>query len=131
MQKRRYHQVGIALPTWNGKGTQHSGSNQKFAFLYSHSSGWNRHRGAAVPKGKPSTSTWWSGTWDGTSKGKEITVRLDCGAKTFEVKTERQWLGKMSYPSSWKEVRAAAGGQSSDHVYKIGGFIKKKGGGGE
>ena len=47
-------------------------------------------------------------------------MSLDCASHTFEVKTEQQWLGRMKYPDSWKVVHAAAAGQSSDHVYKIG-----------
>ena len=54
-------------------------------------------------------------------------MSLDCEEHAFEVRTEKQWLGKMMYPSSWKAVYAAAAGQSSDHVYKIGSFHKHKG----
>lgn len=54
-------------------------------------------------------------------------MSLDCEEHAFEVRTEKQWLGKMTYPSSWKAVYAAAAGQSSDHVYKIGHFRKHKG----
>ena len=32
----------------------------------------------------------------------------------------------MKYPSTWTTVYPAAGGQSSDHVYKVGSFIKLK-----
>ena len=54
-------------------------------------------------------------------------MSLDCEEHAFEVRTEKQWLGKMMYPSSWKAVYAAAAGQSSDHVYEIGHFHKHKG----
>ena len=47
-------------------------------------------------------------------------MKLDCTSRTFEVKTEQQYLGTMKYPDSWEVVYAAAAGQSSDHVYKIG-----------
>ena len=114
-----YHQIGIAQAGWDGTGTTNSGSQYQFAFLYSHSNGWDRHRGAAEPVGTPSVSTWWDGTWDSHSKGSQFTVTLDCAARTFEVKTEQQTLGTMSYPSSWGEVYAAAAGQSSDHVYQL------------
>ena len=116
--KGTYHQAGIALANWDGRGTDKSGSNEKFAFLYSHSSGWNRHRGTATRD--PSFHGWWSGTWDRQSKGKELTVTLDCSARTFEVKTEKQKLGRMKYPSSWTTVYPAVGGQSNDHVLKLG-----------
>ena len=124
--KGTYHQVGVALDTWDAKGTKHSNANQKFAFLYSHHSGWTRHRGAALPVGSPSGSTWWSGTWDKAQKGSVLTVSLNCAEHEFEVRTEQQWLGRMKYPSSWTTVYPAAGGQSSDHEYKIGDFLKKK-----
>ena len=120
VEKGKHHQVGIALRDWNGLGTDKSGSSEQFAFLYSYTSGWDRHRGAATPEGAPDSSTWWSGTWSRHKKGREITVRLDCTSHTFEIKTEQQHLGKMKYPDSWKVVYAAAAGQSSDHVYKIG-----------
>ena len=58
--------------------------------------------------------------WDNGDKGNRFTVTLDCQARTFEVRTENQWLGKMSYPSSWTTVFAAVGGQSSHHVMVIG-----------
>ena len=121
-----YHQVGIAQGNWNGKDTDTSNANDKFAYLYSHSTGWNRHRGAAQPVGSPSASSWWSGTWDSHGKGQELEVTLDCNAHTFEVATETQWLGKMSYPSAWSTVYASAGGQSSDHVYRIDGVQSDK-----
>jgi len=117
--KGTYHQIGIAQADWDGTGTSSSNSHSKFAFLYSHSTGWNRHRGAAQPVGTPSANTWWSGTWDSHNKGSQFTVTLDCKARTFEVKSEQQKLGTMSYPSSWGVVYAAAAGQSSDHVYQL------------
>jgi len=123
----RHHQIGVAKSNWDGKGSQHSNNNRPYAFLYSHHNGWTRHRGAGRPLGAPSQSTWWRGTWDNTEKGRKVTVSLDCEEHAFEVRTEKQWLGKMTYPSSWKAVYAAAAGQSSDHVYKIGHFRKLKG----
>merc|ERR1719350_1082366 len=119
IDKGTYHQVGIALEGWNGQGTSSTSADNKFAYLYSHSSGWNRHRGAAVPVGTPSTSSWWSGTWDHHEKGQLLTVNLDCAEHTFEVSTEKQWLGKMKYPDSWTTVYPSAAGQSSDHAYTI------------
>lgn len=114
IEKGNHHQIGIAQSGWSGSGTSTSSSSDKFAFLYSHSTGWNRHRGAAVP-----IKASWSGTWDGMTKGKHITVTLDCKAHTFNVKTEKQQLGLMRYPSAWSTVYAAAAGQDGGHVFVI------------
>jgi len=119
INKGNHHQIGIALGNWNGAGTSSSSSSDKFALLYSHSSGWNRHRGAATP-----ISASWSGTWDGTGKGRHVTVAVNCGAHTFNVKTEKQQLAKMRYPSSWGTVYAAAAGQSNDHIYTISDVVR-------
>ena len=118
-EKGTYHQIGIALSDYSGSGTSQSGSQYRFAFLYSHSSGWNRHRGAATPVGTPSASSWWSGVWDRGSKGSKFQVTLDCAAHQFEVRTENQYLGTMAYPKSWGTVFAAAGGQSNDNTWRI------------
>jgi hypothetical protein len=52
------HDRHQAQEGWTMRNTHVSGSSYKFGLLYSHSSGWNRHRGAA---NKVSGS--WSGTW--------------------------------------------------------------------
>lgn len=109
-----YHQVGIAKSSWNQAGTGSSSMNNHYAFLYSHSSGWNRHKGACT---KVSGS--WSGTWDRQNKGKEIRVKLDCKKHTMTFTTERQSLAVMKYNTNWKTVYAAAAGQSSDNVYTL------------
>ena len=109
-----YHQIGVAANDWNGRNTNESPDNGRFALLYSHHSGWNRHRGAARP-----VSHSWSGTWDNTNKGSELHVTLDCAAFTFSVRTEQQQLGVMSFPNNWGTVYSAMAGQSDDHTYRL------------
>ena len=91
-----YHQIGVATPLWNGRGTDSSNDYDNFAVLYSHHSGWNRHRGAARE-----VDVHWGGTWDHTNKGRMLDVTLDCSAHTFNVRTENENLGTMSYPDDW------------------------------
>ena len=112
--KGTHHQIGIAQSSWNLGGTSSTSLSDKYAFVYSHTSGWNRHRGAATP-----ISANWQSTWDSTNKGKHLTVLLDCAAHTFDVSTEQLHLAKMKYPDSWTTVYAAAAGQSNDHIYTI------------
>jgi hypothetical protein len=126
-----YHQVGIANEKWKGNhgSTSHSHYNNDFAFVYSHSTGWNRHRGAARPDSSnpggvyhpcPECGAFWPGTWDRHNLGaKKMYVKLDCKKKTFTVSTSQQTLATMSYPKTWKKVFPAMGGQSSDHKVTI------------
>ena len=87
-----------------------------FAFVYSHTSGWNRHRGAGNK-----VSGGWSGTWDGAQKGSQFKIRLTCANRRFALTTERQSIAVFSYPASWAAapVYAAAGGQSTNHIYRM------------
>lgn len=109
-----YHMIGVAPETCcHGQSTYTSTSNDKFAALYSHSAGWNRHRGAARPVGSPTAQSWWSGAWDGNI---DLVVTVKCSSKSFVVGRENDhFLGEMSWPQSWPGVYAFVGGQSSDH----------------
>lgn len=108
-----YHQVGIAQSNWNHGATYASGSNNRFAMAYSHSSGWNRHRGAANI-----VSGHWGGTWDRTNKGSDMRMSLNCDQRRFTLSMNGM-NAVFRYPNSWRTVYAAAAGQSSDNVYTI------------
>lgn len=116
-----FHQIGVASGDWDLHNTETSTSKptDKYAFLYSFTTGWDRFRGAAVPVGKPWENYWWNGNWNQMRKGREFTITVDMDEHTFEVETEVQWLGKMKFPDSWTEVYPAAGGQSNDNIYRI------------
>eukprot|EP00658_Telonema_sp_P-2_P072181 TRINITY_DN61360_c0_g1_i1.p1 TRINITY_DN61360_c0_g1~~TRINITY_DN61360_c0_g1_i1.p1 ORF type:complete len:224 (-),score=23.74 TRINITY_DN61360_c0_g1_i1:348-1019(-) len=107
-----YHQIGIAQAGWDGKDSLKDGPEEKFAFVYSSLTGWNRHRGAAEGHGQ------WDDTWDYTKMGDKFIVQLDCTQHTFRVKTSSgKALATFTYPKGWTEVFPAVAGQTSDHEY--------------
>jgi len=123
ISKGTYHMIGVAPALCcRGVSTYHSSGN--FAALYSHTKGWNRHRGSAKPVGSPSTNTWWSGTWDKAPKTMDVAV--NCNDKTFTVGIQGgdAFLGQMSWPDSWQGVYPFVGGQSKDHVVTFVSFKK-------
>ena len=130
IERGSYHMVGVAPEACCASVNTYL-SEGDFAALYSHTTGWNRHRGSAVPVGSPSYDKWWKGTWDGAPQTMLVTVK--CRDKSFVVGIEGgdDFLGEMSWPAAWDRVYPFVGGQSSDHVYKLGTIVESEPGVGD
>merc|ERR1719345_49462 len=115
ISKGTYHQIGVAPEACCAGVNTAENYSGNFAALYSHTDGWNRVRGSATYVGSPSRSKWWSGTWDHAPKTMNVIVR--CGSRSFQVGIEGgdEFLGEMSWPSSWGGVYPFTAGDR-DHV---------------
>ena len=119
IEEGTYHMVGVAPEACCvGVHTYYSSGN--FAALYSHTNGWDRHRGSALPVGSPSYEVWWDGNWN---YPKTLLITVKCKDRSFVVGIEGgdDFLGEMSWPETWDTVYPFVGGQSNDHVYRLGG----------
>merc|ERR1712107_420451 len=114
----RYHTVGVA-PVGCCVGV-HIHFSSYFAGLSSYTQGWDKLRGSALPVGSPSDEVWWDGNWHGP---KTLLITVKCKDRSFVVGIEGgdDFLGEMSWPQHWGTVFPFVGGQSNDHVYRLGG----------
>jgi len=112
-----YHQIGVAAEgCCSGITTGHN-SVDLFACLYSHSTGWDRHMGSAVPVGTPSAEEWWSGTWDGPQQ-LDVTVKCTTNSFIVGIVGGDPFLGEMKWDAdAWSAGVYPFTGEQSGSVH--------------